>query len=261
MYRDTDVSDVDWGAMSYEEIQATGDRDGSIALVPVGSVEQHGTHMPVATDSMLVEAVACAGAQRVSDDVPTLVAPTEWVGSSPHHMSFGGTITGAFDTLLDLLEAIGDCVRDNGFDAVLFVNGHGGNRALVEGVPRVLGPEYPDTDVRACTYFDLPESEYIDGIRGSDHGGMAHAGEFETALMLHLSPELVDESSLDATMRERDTFGDGSQTAGYVDFADLSETGAAGDPQPATARAGEKFFAEASEQLAEVARNISKANI
>ncbi|MEF8900090.1 MAG: creatininase family protein, partial [Halovenus sp.] len=113
MYRDTEVSDVDWGATSYEEIQATGNRDGSIALVPVGSVEQHGTHMPVATDSILVEAVACAGAQRVSDEIPILVTPTEWVGSSPHHMSFGGTITGSFDTLLDLLEAIGGCAIEN----------------------------------------------------------------------------------------------------------------------------------------------------
>lgn len=64
MYRNTDVRDVDWGAMAYEEIQAIGARDGSIALVPVGSVEQHGAHMPVATDSILVESIACAGAQR-----------------------------------------------------------------------------------------------------------------------------------------------------------------------------------------------------
>lgn len=76
-------------------------------------------------------------------------------------MSFGGTITGSFDTLLNLLEGIGDCVIDNGFDAVLFLNGHGGNRSLIDSVPRILGPEYPDTDIRACAYFDLPDSEYI----------------------------------------------------------------------------------------------------
>jgi creatinine amidohydrolase len=77
VYRDTDVNNVDWGAMSYEERQATGTRDGSVALVPVGSVEQHGSHLPVATDSMLVKAVACAGAQQVSDDLPVVVTPTE----------------------------------------------------------------------------------------------------------------------------------------------------------------------------------------
>jgi creatinine amidohydrolase len=129
-------------------------------------------------------------------------------------MSFGGTITGSFDTLLDLLEAIGCCVIEYGFDAVLFVNGHGGNRSLVDSVPRILGPAHPNTDVRACTYFDLPESEYIDEIRGSDHGGMAHTGEFETALMLHLHPELVDASSRGGTKRELDMFGEGTTLPG-----------------------------------------------
>ncbi|WP_436934701.1 creatininase family protein [Halovenus marina] len=260
MYRDTDLRDVDWGAMPYREIQATGSQDGSVAVVPVGSVEQHGTHMPVATDSILVEAVTCEGAQRVSDDLPVVVTPTEWVGSSPHHMSFGGTITGSFETLLDLLEEIGECVIDNGFDAIIFVNGHGGNRSLVDSTPRILGPEYPQTDVRACTYFDLPDSEYINEIRESDHGGMAHAGEFETAMMLYLYPELVDESSMAGTMRDVDMFGDGSNTTGYADFADLSETGAAGDPASATASAGEKFFAEASERLAELLLETHERN-
>lgn len=83
---------------------------------------------------------------------------------------------------------------------------------------------------------------------------MVHAGEFETSLMLHLYPELVDESSLSGAMRDVDIFGEKSKTAGYTDFADLSETGAAGDPQSATPESGEKFFAEASEQLAELLR-------
>jgi creatinine amidohydrolase len=81
-----DQASNSWAGQSYEEIVQTADRDGSVVVVPVGSVEQHGHHMPVATDTILVNAVATLGAQRASDD-PVLVTPPVWTGNSPHHIA------------------------------------------------------------------------------------------------------------------------------------------------------------------------------
>jgi creatinine amidohydrolase/Fe(II)-dependent formamide hydrolase-like protein len=78
--------------------------------------------------------------------------------------------------------------------------------------------------------------------------------------MLYLYPELVDETSLDGTMRDVDMFGEKSDTSGYADFADLSDTGAAGDPHSASPESGEKFFTETSKQLAELLRDVYAAN-
>lgn len=259
MYGETAPSDIDWSSKTYTEIRDVGDRDGSIAIVPVGSIEQHGHHLPVATDSILATAAARTGAELASEEVPVLVTPTEWVGSSPHHLSFGGTISGEFGTLLDLLTQIVDCVADNGFDVVLLVNGHGGNRSLVDSVPRVLGPERPEVDIRACTYFDLPDEERIAEIRESEHGGMAHAGEFETSLLLHLDPDLVDESALDGNPRDADMFGEDDPVSGYVDFETISDSGVAGEPEYATAAAGAKFLDEIGRQLDELLRELHRS--
>jgi creatinine amidohydrolase len=260
-YQTIGSSDVSWAGKTYSEIGEIGERDGSIAVVPMGSVEQHGHHMPVGTDTILVDAAAHLGAERVHGEVPVLVTPTEWVGSSPHHMSLGGTITGDYGTLLDLLGQITDCVIDNGFDAVLVVNGHGGNKSLVASVPRIVGPaHYPDVDIRACTYFELPDEETIARIRRSDPGGAGHAGEFETSLMLYLRPDLVDESSLEGTTSEGDMFGEGSPVASYGEFGDVSETGAIGDPEVSSAEAGEQFYEEVGDRLEELLREIHADN-
>ena len=93
---------------TYSEIADIAKRDGSILMVPVGSIEQHGHHMPVGTDTLLVDAVANLGAELVSDDVPLLVSPPVWTGYSPHHMGFGGTVTLDHDDLLTILEGIAE---------------------------------------------------------------------------------------------------------------------------------------------------------
>jgi creatinine amidohydrolase len=105
---------VSWAGKPYPEIGAIAGRDGSVAVVPVGSVEQHGHHLPVATDSILAEAVGTEGAARASaDDVPVLVTPPIWTGYSPHHLPFGGTVTVEHETLRTLLESVlQHCVGD-----------------------------------------------------------------------------------------------------------------------------------------------------
>lgn len=236
-----------WAGKTAPEIRETAERDGSVLVVPVGSIEQHGHHMPVGTDAILVDAVAHHSAERVVEELPILVSPPVWSGYSPHHMAFGGTITLEYDDLLDVLEDVADSALDNGFDSFLLLNGHGGNASLVRSATSTIGTQHPEAEVLGLTYFQLAAS-FIDEIRDTDLGGMGHAGEFETSLMMHLRPELVDEDRIEGTNMDEpypqgiDDLVAGGPLSVYRDFTEYSETGAIGDPTVSSAEKGERIL-------------------
>lgn len=241
------LTDAALATKTYREIQDTGARTGSVLIVPIGSTEQHGHHLPVATDSILVEAVAHAGADRVAETVPVLVTPVLWLGVSHHHTSLGGTITSTFETLRSVLRDVATTAATAGFDAVLFLNGHGGNEPLIAATVSTIGHEYPSMRVLGLTYFRLADT-FIDDVRESDIGGMAHGGEFETSLMLHLCPEQVRRDDIMARSQEepydratQDLFATGPLSV-YRDFEAYSPSGAIGAPELATAEKGERIY-------------------
>jgi creatinine amidohydrolase len=234
--------------------------------LPVGSIEQHGHHLPVATDTILVDAVAHAGTERVGDELPVLVAPTVWMGYSPHHMDFGGTITVEHDQFVTLLRRITASALNNGFDAVLLLNGHGGNIPLVGTAVSVIGRDYPDVIATSLTYYQLA-APFVDDVRDSDVGGMAHGGEFETSLMLHLYPDLVDRDAMEGTLfedsfdrRGQDLFDDGPLGV-YRPFEAYSESGAIGEPSLATAEKGETLFRRLGDELGDVIADVHQEAI
>ena len=246
---------VSWAGRTAPEIRSIGREDGSVAVVPVGSVEQHGDHLPASTDTLLANAVARAGAGRVAEEVPVLVTPPVWTGLSPHHTAFGGTITLTAGTMLALLRDVVGSVLDDGFDAALLLNGHGGNVSVVGTAVTDVGREFPDAQVLGVTYFHLA-SPFVDEVRESDPGGMAHGGEFETSLMLHLRPDLVEMDRAEATpmddpydLRSTDLFDDGP-LAVYRPFTEYSDSGAVGDPSLASAEKGAELYDRLADELA-----------
>ncbi|OYR40815.1 creatinine amidohydrolase [Halorubrum sp. Ib24] len=250
-----------WASHTAREILDIADSDGSIAVIPVGSTEQHGHHLPVATDALLADAVAHLGADRVTGDVPVLVTPPVWSGYSPHHQSFGGTITLGFETLLNMLEDVATSVLDNGFDALLLVNGHGGNSPLISAATSTIGVAHPDAAVLGVTYFTLA-APFIDAIRDSDTGGMAHAGEFETSLMLHLYPDHVRTNEMDARPLEEpydhalnDMFDDG-QLSVYRPFNAYTDSGAIGAPEAASAAKGQALYEALGDEMEHLLQQI-----
>lgn len=265
MPHDPTTSPVAWTAQSYPEIVETAAADGSVLIVPVGSLEQHGHHLPVSTDTLLVEAAAHAGATRVRDDVPILVTPTVWSGRSPHHLPFGGTVSLDTSTLLDVLAEIVDTALENGFDAVLVLNGHGGNMSVVSDVVSEAGRRQPDNEILGLTYFHLA-IDAVDEVRDSETGGVSHGGEMETSLMMHLHPELVDEDAIEGTMRDepydraRQDLLDDGPLAVYRSFDEYSDSGAIGAPDLATAAKGEAIFEAVEAELADLLREIHAEN-
>ncbi len=270
------LSSVAWAAKTRTEIQTAGNASGSVVVVPVGSIEQHGHHLPVATDTLLADAVAHLGAERAgdgtaesgddgngTDGVPVLVTPPVWTGFSPHHLSLGGTISLELDDLLDALADVADTALENGFDGICFVNGHGGNASAIDNAVSVVGTEHPDVEVTGLTYFQLADS-FVDEIRESEVGGMAHGGEFETSLMRHLHPELVKMEDADAEYLD-EPYDRGTQDllvggtlSTYRPFEEYSESGAIGDPSLATAEKGAELFDRLGDELADVLRNVSE---
>lgn len=254
-----------WINRTYEEVRETAERDGSVLVLPVGSIEQHGHHLPVGTDTILVSAVADLAADRVADSVPLVVAPPVWTGYSPHHMPFGGTITLSHDTFQDVLVETVDSALENGFDAVLLLNGHGGNASIVSSTTSVVGTDHPDVEALGLTYFTLAES-FIDDIRDSDVGGMAHGGEFETSLMLHLRPDLVRRDRLEGTyMDEPYEHGgkdllEGGPLSVYRPFDEYTESGAIGDPALASAEKGAEIYERLGDEMEDILTEIHEQN-
>ncbi len=242
--------------MQREALSAAAE-DG-LAVLPVGSIEQHGHHLPVGTDSLLVEAIVREAADRATaQGVEPAVFPTVWSGYSPHHTPLGGTVTLRKETMLALLEDICTSIADIGFDRILMVNGHGGNKPFTSLIAGDLGISLDGVDVAEITYFSLAK-EIAAEVRAGDAGSAYHAGEFETALMLYLYEELVD---LDAAVDDpvtpltdfspKDMF-EGGPLGTRRTYDRLSESGTRGEPTLATIETGEKLFDSICDELAAV---------
>ena len=219
--------------ISRAEAAARG-RDGAVCLLPVGSLEQHGEHLPVGTDSLLVETVCLRAAGLAHRDV--VVAPTVWTGLSPHHVRLGLTVTLEPELLLELSRSILGSLR-RWFPRVVIVNGHGGNRgwlgalALAEECPLVHYWELVDQSVLRDLF---PSRSRIDRSRRTGRD-VRDAGR-RAGLVGPLS------AGFEPILRENDPFL----------LPDMGASGVLGDPSAASAAAGEQFVGAACQGLAEL---------
>lgn len=163
-------------------------------VVPVGSIEQHGPHLPVMTDTAIVTDIAWRAAQRAGEQVPVVVAPTLPYGFAGHHVPFGGTISIDLTTYLAVLTSIGRSLADGGFTRIVFLNGHGGNDSAIRAVgDRLLFEEGRQVTLAGASYWTCAASVLadVDPALGPVPG---HAGGFETSCMMALRPELIDQA-------------------------------------------------------------------
>src|SRR5919107_90758 len=183
---------LEFGKLTWPEVaRAAGEE--RVPVVPIGTLEDHGYHLPIDTDVVLVEAVCRGAAERLPAE--TVLLPPIVHGYSPHHMDFPGTITINWDTFCRYCTDVALSLVRHGFERVLLVNGHGSNQNLVETAARLAMVEEPGSLVAASFYLVSERSaRVIEEVRDSDRGGMAHACELETSLYLHLQPEAVDMS-------------------------------------------------------------------
>ncbi len=213
---------------------------GSVpVVVPIAAVEQHGRHLPLFTDSMLLGEVVRMASATLGDRV--VWAPLLWLGNSHHHLDFAGTLSAAPRTYLDLLADLVDNLIGHGFRRVVLLNGHGGNivpaeQAVFEARQRYR--ERSDLLLLAATYWLLGSKPHeIDPTLAQDR--MGHACEWETSMMMHLSPHLVADALAIEPVPFTMPFEPAGQ--GWV-TRERSEPGHIGDPRRATARKGQILF-------------------
>lgn len=208
-------------------------------VIPIAALEQHGRHMPVFTDSMLLGEVLRRASEPLKDRV--LFAPMMWLGNSEHHLDFPGTMTASPRVYLDLLRDMAENFLFHGFQRIVFVNGHGGNIVPSQQVTYELRQKHrsrSDLLLLATTYWTLGGKPWEAGVPMVQRR-MGHACEFETSMMLRLNPHLVGDL---AKVQEVD-WGNAFEPAnrGWT-MKDRSEPGHIGDPRTASAEKGEILF-------------------
>lgn len=174
----------DWGALTRHEIAQARDA-GALAVLTVGSCEQHGDHLPVNTDSVSAYEVAMRAAARCASP-HVLVLPAPQFGFSPHHKAWPGTITLSLATFVALVTDVADSVMRAGFDRLLVVNGHGGNVGPLQSACTELASR--GLRVATVNYFQPGQKDWQAHMRGGKPG-VGHACEYETAMQLALRPD------------------------------------------------------------------------
>jgi creatinine amidohydrolase len=230
------------------------DRERTVVVVPTGAIEQHGPHLPLDTDAFLCTSVAEAAADRAQGSGPVVVTPTACFGSSEHHMAFPGTVTLSPETYGQTVREICTSLARHGLRRQLVVNGHGGNTAILAATVQQLGFDAP---VHAVTvdYWTLAAG-VVDDVRESPLGGMGHACEFETSLMLHLRPEsvrgdrIVREIVEPRFESERFDLFEKRGLRAHWKTHELSRSGVMGAPALATEEKGRRLFEACAEGLA-----------
>jgi creatinine amidohydrolase len=222
-----------------------------LAVLPVGSTEQHGPHAPLGTDAMTAEAVAEAGAEAYAGEV--VVAPAVPVGVAAEHRQFTGTLWVSEDTFRDYVRETVASLAHHGWDRVVLVNGHGGNVAALREVAGNITRE-DDAYAVPFTWFDAM-GEYGDE--------MGHGGPLETALLRHVAPELVREERVE-TAREGASDGWGewvSYSNLAFDSAEFTENGVVGDPGEGDAEMGAELLELAGDALARLLRAVESRDV
>lgn len=158
-------------------------------IIPLGSTEQHGPHLPVGTDSMIVTDVAERAAAIASETIPVVVLPTQRFGFAHHHLSFGGTVSIDQQNYSQVLTSIGQSLATDGFTRIVFINGHGGNvNSMQQAIDRLAYECDLNVQVGGTSYWTCA-ADVLSGLETGPTPG--HAGSFETSCMLALHPQLV----------------------------------------------------------------------
>tara|TARA_Y100001968_G_scaffold280389_1_gene276833 strand:+ start:189 stop:1004 length:816 start_codon:yes stop_codon:yes gene_type:complete len=165
---------------------------GSTLIWPFGACEQHGPHLPLATDNIFAEKLASAVLERLDKSLPIWMLPSQVIGFSPEHASFPGTISLSASLVISLVLEVGEQLASLGISRLVLFNAHGGQIGLLETAARELRAKSPEMAVLPC--FIWRGVSEINGLLPLDEKNHdLHAGMAETSLMLSMSPELVGE--------------------------------------------------------------------
>lgn len=233
----------------------------SIFVQPLGALEQHGPHLPFNTDEVIATAVAEATVAAVGEQLDVWLLPTLSYTKSNEHAWASGTIWLSATTMLSVLDDIGRCISRTNAQKLVFLNGHGGNSALLNVVNRELRLSY---GLQTFTAHPSMPPDQGGASAESELGMGIHGGTDETSVMLHLRPDLVDMTKAVRRVPEKIALNKHVRFGGSVSFGWLSNDffveGHIGDPTHATAELGARMFNSAVKNFGEALEEISTFN-
>lgn len=235
---------------------SAGSEGEKVVLVPIGHTEQHGYHSPLSTDTIIIEAIGRETAQAVPEEAVSL--PVFPYGVSTHRRSFPGTFNVGGRTFEDFWLSVVDTLVARGFTRFYLMSGHGGNSSFLVNVVKYAGEKYPDIFcATSFLYLSGPKGvAALEAKRQSPLGGMGHACELETSLVLHLRPELihleraVDELDFVTTPSYYMDWIEGGALTANPPWEDDTRTGAYGAGSLGTDEKGEYWLKVAIEEKA-----------
>jgi creatinine amidohydrolase len=248
-----------WHSLKTPDVARVVARD-PVVVLPLAAIEQHGPHLPLSTDLDIGMGLLMRAASLLPDGFPWFVLPPQAVGTSDEHLGFPGTLSLSAALLSEVLQQHGTALRACGVRRLVISNSHGGNRHAIDQAALALRRQHGMLVVKAHYYrfprpadVGLPDAEWRHGL---------HAGAVETAMMMHLRPDLVDAPSDDPAI----SLGEELEAAlhhlgpeGTASFAwlagDLHSTGAVGNPRLADPERGRLLVAHYGKILAEVIRD------
>lgn len=225
-------------------------RSSGLVLLPVGSIEQHAPHLPTGVHALLAAEAANRIAARLTQRSPVVVAPTLWWGPAEHHLRFGGTLTFSLPTYYSALRDICRSIMRAGFTRIAIIAGHGATVSALDAIVDELTAELPGAIVVA-TYLTATADE-VGEILG-DRGGVPHACQGETSMMLVAHPDLVHTDHLrDAHGPEYGLRSDNVPVYHRHSHEEITESGMGAEPPPATAEEGERLLTVCAHRLADL---------
>ena len=243
------MPEVQWERMTVEGLIASARACGGVCLLPIGSLEKHAYHLPLGTDTLVAHRLCVAAAQRE----PAVVFPAQCLGQVSEGRCHVGGVSITSAVMLAMWEQITDDIARNGFGKIVLVSWHGGNRFLTQQFVIELLNRRKDYAVYVPKELDDPDAQRV---LETDYN--AHASESETAIMLHLFPELVKMGRVGPIDGAPQRDFDLGKVYSSVDWFSQHPQHYGGDARTATARKGAVLFEGQVKTLAEMVKRIKR---
>jgi len=247
-----------WQNLTSKQLDDTDRR--TPVLLPMASIEQHGPHLPVATDRLICEHFCREIDQAVPKKV--LILPTVSVGCSAHHMEFAGTLTVSHEAFADYAMGILTSVHKHGFTNLVLFNSHGGNSAIAKVIVERFGRDHGGCRIVLATWWQIAAAR-LGPLCQAGLEGTGHAGEFETSIMLYIEETLVDTDAVDAYPKNptfdwaEDNLLEGARAPLYRTFRQMTSSGVFGNCQYASADKGKQITDIVLAEAAKIIEDLS----